>query len=76
MTVGACSHLVMRIDFNALPTVVSWTMEQVVKDADDADAHADADADADADAKPAEKSTRSTTHESDVLNRIDIYACT
>ena len=82
MTVGASSNLVMRIDFNALPTAVSWTMEEVTADADaDADAAADADAGADTgqgapDAKPAEKSTRSTTHESDVLKRIDIYACT
>jgi hypothetical protein len=91
MTVGASSKLVMCIDFNALPTAVSWTMEEVAADADAADAHADADADVDAgadadagadtgqgapDAKPAEKSTRRTTHESDVLKRIDIYACT
>ena len=74
LTVGASSNLVMRIDFNALPTAVSWTMEEVTADAA-ADAGADTGQGA-PDAKPAEKSTRSTTHESDVLKRIDIYACT
>ena len=56
----------MRIDFNALPVALSWTLEEVTNNADDATAAQDA----------GQAPVRHTTHESDMLKRIDIYGCT
>lgn len=67
MRVGAPSNFVMTIDFNALPSSVSWTLEEEAL-GDGAIAQPQPDA--------AQQAVRVSTHDSDVLKRMDIYGCT
>jgi hypothetical protein len=59
---GASSNLVVRVDFNAMPSSVSWELEEDVK----SDGAVDA----------AQAPTKHRTCETDVLRRMDIYGCT
>lgn len=54
--------MVVRVDFNAMPSSVSWELEEDVK----SDGAADA----------AQAATEHRTSDTDVLRRMDIYACT
>lgn len=62
VVLGATSNLVVRVDFNAMPSSVSWELEEDVK----SDGAADA----------AQAATKHRTSDTDVLRRMDIYACT
>ncbi len=66
VSIGGTGSLVLRIDFNALPVALSWVLEEMADNADDAAAAQGA----------GQAPVRHTTHESDLLKRIDIYACT
>jgi hypothetical protein len=62
---GPCS-LIVRLNFNALPPTVSWALEEPANGSESAEAAPAA----------AEAPAKQTTHEIDVLKRIDIYGCT
>ena len=55
----------LRIDFNALPSSVSWDLEEAPDDAGGADSASDA----------VHTPIRNSTLENDTLKRMDIYGC-
>jgi hypothetical protein len=62
---GHTSNCVLRIDFNSLPSSVTWTIEEKSAETDATEALLDAGA----------APITSTTHFRDELKRIDIYGC-
>lgn len=65
LKIGGSSNCVLRIDFSALPSGVSWDLEEATEHAGGADAAPDA----------VHAPIRKSTLESDTLKRMDIYGC-
>ncbi len=64
MKIGSPSNFVLQIDFNALPSSVTWVIEEEAQD------------DSAAAQESGQPPAKVTTHESDILKRMDIYGCT